>query len=314
MAIVELQNIKIQSAVLIAVDWGSSNRSAYLLDSEGNILDTRADTKGMATVEAGRFEPEYKALISNWMDSEKPIPALLSGMAGASTGWKEAPYCTLPASIEDLANSLERVPSDLPAWIVPGLSTRDLIGAPDVIRGEEVQAFHAIDDSKHEDCLIVMPGTHSKWMKIQAGRIVDFRTYMTGDMHAALLNHTIVSKLVTHSNDYSSVTFLNAVEIGNLHGDDLLHLVFGARSKVLFGELDSDHISDYLSGLLIGAEIKSALNIFSTGDQPIKLLANPQLTKLFSAALKSLGQPSIAVKPEAVGRTYIDIARHAKLI
>lgn len=265
---------------LIAVDWGTTNRRAYLLDISGNIIDSKSDDRGLLAIRNGDYEKEFYTLVSSWMSDENELPTLLSGMIGASTGWKETEYCSLPTGVNSLASNLVSVPSKSPIWIIPGVFTRDLINTPDVIRGEEVQAFASIQDSHLNDTLIVMPGTHSKWVKMQDGQIVDFRTYMTGDLHAAILNHTIVSKLVSGPAEHNTEVFLRAVETGYDYSDDLTHIIFGSRSKVLFDELDSANINSHLSGLLIGAEIKSALSVFEDFNNPIHFIASPVLEDL----------------------------------
>ena len=40
--------------------------------------------------------------------------------------------------------------------------------------------------------LAALPGTHSKWACVEAGRIVDFVTFMTGELWHVLLAHSIL--------------------------------------------------------------------------------------------------------------------------
>ncbi len=300
------------SAALIAVDWGTTNRRGYLLDGNGEILDTRKDDRGLVNVTDGHFQEAFENLTTPWIEAYGPMPAVLSGMVGASTGWKETRYCELPAGLDDLAGALERVPSDHPIWIVPGVTTRDRMDIPDVIRGEEIQAIAA--GGSEDNCLIVVPGTHSKWIQIQEGRIVGFTTFMTGDLHFAILNHTVISKLRVRDSSGNQEAFAKGVDIGYSHNGDLTHIVFGARTRALFGELAPEDVSDYLSGMLIGAEIAGAFAALGPNVPTVKLVGSEHLCALYRTALENRGANVSAVKADAIGRTYADLARRADIL
>ena len=82
-----------------------------------------------------------------------------------------------------------------PLAFAPGLSTEN-DGMPDVMRGEETQVFGALEISKRTDGLFLLPGTHSKWVRVIGGRIGSFRTFMTGEVFGALKEHTILGRLM----------------------------------------------------------------------------------------------------------------------
>ncbi|MDP6515759.1 MAG: 2-dehydro-3-deoxygalactonokinase [Alphaproteobacteria bacterium] len=300
------------SAILIAVDWGTTNRRGYLLDGNGEILDTRKDDLGLVKVTEGRFQEAFDNLAAPWMETHGPMPVILSGMVGASTGWTEAPYCDLPAGLDDLAAALVPAPSNHPIWIVPGVTTRDRMDVPDVIRGEEIQAIAAA--GLEHNPLIVLPGTHSKWIQMREGRIVDFTTFMTGDLHTAILNHTVIAHLRVDDALGTGQAFADGVDIGCSHAGELTHLLFGARSRILFGELASEDVSDYLSGLLIGAEIAGVLAGFGSTVPAVKLVGSEHLCVLYRTALESRGANVSIVNTEAIGRTYIELAKRAGIV
>lgn len=300
------------AASLIAIDWGTTNRRGYLIGQGGAVLDMREDGLGLATVADGGFEAAFDALVAPWISAHGPLPALLSGMVGASTGWREAAYCALPTGLDDLAGTLERLPGARSVWIVPGASTQDETGMPDVIRGEEIQALAATGPD--ESGLIVLPGTHSKWVRMEAGRIVGFRTYMTGDLHAAILDHTIISKLADGAGSGDGVVFAQGVAVGHAHHGDLTHILFGARSRVLFGELSPGDVSDYLSGLLIGAEIASALATHQTNDHAIKLIGSDALSALYRQALEACGVKVAIAGMDGLAGTYREVALRAGIL
>ena len=300
------------TASLIAIDWGTTNRRGYLIGQDGDVLDTREDSLGLANVADGAFEAAFDDLVAPWMETHGVLPVLLSGMVGASTGWREAAYCDLPTGLDDLAGKLARVPGARPVWIVPGVSTHDETGMPDVIRGEEIQALAAT--APDESGLIVLPGTHSKWVRMAAGQIVGFRTYMTGDLHAAILNHTIIAKLANGAGGSDPDAFTQGVAVGHAHHGDLTHILFGARSRVLFGELSAEAVPGYLSGLLIGAEIASALSTHHTGDAPIKLIGSDALSVLYRQALEACGAKVAIAGTDRVTLVYREVALRAGIL
>ena len=186
-------NVNSKTASLIAIDWGTTNRCAYLLDQSGSILEKRTDQLGLANIRYNNFEEAYKKLLTGWGKLKNNIPTLMSGMVGASTGWIETPYCQLPVSLQTLAKNLTKVSPERNIWIIPGVKIRDVNGIPDVIRGEEVQALSS--KLNQNELLIITPGTHSKWILVKNGMILWFSTFMTGDVHSAIVNHTIISAL-----------------------------------------------------------------------------------------------------------------------
>lgn len=233
-------------------------------------------------------------------------------MIGAAKGWVEAPYCSLPAGADQLADSLVRVDPDAPIWIVPGVTTRDAQNVPDVIRGEEIQAIAAAGAA--DRALIVLPGTHSKWVDMRDGRIAAFTTYMTGDLHAAILGHTVIAQLSETDGAGDRVAFLQGVEAGGSQHGDLTHTLFGARTRVLFGDLAAGAVPDYVSGLLIGAEIGSAFSTLVGATPVITLVGSDRLCVAYRIALESRGTTVIDIAPDAIGSAYAELARRAGLL
>src|SRR5206468_10922349 len=121
----------------IAVDWGTTNRRAYSIDEGGRCAQEFEDGKGVLSVPAGGF-PDAVAEIRQRL-GDKPL--LLAGMIGSNRGWKEAPYVSCPAGMDELAAKLVWVGER--EAIVPGVS---FLGdrRADVMRGEEVQLLGAV--------------------------------------------------------------------------------------------------------------------------------------------------------------------------
>ena len=138
----------------------------------------RSAPLGIGSLEDGRFGPALDTLLGDWATADSP--RIACGMIGSRQGWIEAPYVECPASLTALGDRLARVPHD-ELVIVPGVITRDAAGIADVMRGEETQLLGAV--ARNERVLAVLPGTHSKWARVEHGRVVDFTTFMTGDQY-----------------------------------------------------------------------------------------------------------------------------------
>jgi len=242
-------------ASLIAVDWGTTSARAYRLDGQGNVLDSRNAPLGVSQVAGGRFAEALSSLLGDW-DGEK-VPRIASGMIGSRQGWVEAPYLDCPAPLNALAEAIARTPGDR-LHVVPGLRTRDGNGTPDVMRGEETQVVGAVGRTR-TPLVVVLPGTHSKWVCVEDGRIVDFVTYMTGELWHVLLQHSILGRLAVATPPAATTT--PAFERGMARGQgtgSFMHDIFGARTHVLMGELAGEEVGEWLSGLLIAREIRNA--------------------------------------------------------
>lgn len=242
-------------AALIAVDWGTTSARAYRLDAKGEVLDSRAAPLGISQVVGGHYAEALVRLLGDW--DRDVAPRIACGMIGSRQGWVEAPYLECPAPLSALADGLVRTPGDR-LLVVPGLRTRDGHGMPDVMRGEETQIIGAVGRS-HTPVLLALPGTHSKWVCVENGRIVDFVTYMTGEMWSVLLQHSILGRLAVQGQPGTTVTgaFRRGMERGFGKGT-FMHDIFGARTHVLLGELAGDEVGEWLSGFVIAREVRSA--------------------------------------------------------
>ncbi len=238
---------------LIAVDWGTSSLRGARLDAMGHVLEERAFERGILSVAAGEFPSVFDACFGEWMTSPDTL-CLMSGMVGSKQGWQEAPYCACPAGFEEVATQLTWVAPGRIA-IVSGLSCEH-DGMPDVMRGEETQIFGALQLLGLQDALVVLPGTHSKWVRVQAGRIQSFSTFMTGEFFALLRKHSILSRTLPASDgEFDRPAFDQGVSLA-LRGGSLLHTAFSVRTLALFERLPADVLPSYLSGLVIGEELR----------------------------------------------------------
>jgi 2-dehydro-3-deoxygalactonokinase len=300
---------------LIAIDWGSSSFRAYLMSAEGEILDEVASADGVGGVAAGAYPATLERLIGRWL-AGPALPVIASGMVGSRHGWREAPYVALPAGPSEVASHLIEVEAGgRRVAIAPGLSYVDEAGQPDVIRGEETEIFGIADAGAS---LIVLPGSHSKWARIEGGRVAAFKTYVTGELFAALRDHTVAGAFARAAPAKPpGKAFALGVERGAAAAacegkSGLLGLMFGARALPLMGALDADDAGEYLSGLLIGAEIGEGRRLYP-GEEP-HLAGGEALVARYLKAFEALGLPARAAPPRAAARGLFRIARDGGLL
>jgi len=294
---------------LIGLDWGTTSCRGYLIGAEGAVLDRVTDGPGILRVENDAFGAALDATIGRW---DAKLPVILSGMIGSRQGWAEAPYARCPAGADDIVKALAKVDhatSDIS--LVPGLSTES-DAMPDVMRGEETQIIGALALSGRVDGLFLLPGTHSKWADVADGRIVSFRTFMTGEVFGALKEHTILGRLMRDGAP-DAEAFARGVREG-VELDSagaLLNRLFAARTYGLMNRLADTALSDYLSGLLVGAEIADATK---RAIAAVTIIASPALAARYTDALRLLGHDSTLAPADCVAAGHWRIARAAGIV
>ncbi len=264
----------------IAVDWGTTNRRAWRIAPDGSVEDSCADGGGITSVPAEGFDAQAAGLRARLGD----LPMLLGGMIGSDRGWRNVPYVPCPADLRSLAAGICWI--DERTGIVPGVAQTDS-QAPDVMRGEEVQVFGALALGMiPEDSLVCHPGTHAKWVQMEAGRIARFATWMTGEVFALISKHSILASQL-EGKAKPGPAFAAGVA-ASADGDALGHL-FALRAGKLLGTPVPDAPS-YASGLLIGAEVRAALARMD-GNAPF-LIGRTDLCALYAAAITEVSGAS----------------------
>ncbi|MGI9450978.1 MAG: 2-dehydro-3-deoxygalactonokinase [Geminicoccaceae bacterium] len=305
---------------LIGVDWGTSSLRAYRLKADGQILESTEGNKGILQVKDGAFAETLSATIGAWRAHETPV--VLSGMIGSRQGWIEVPYLDVPAELNDIANALVGHPNDPALHFVPGLA-RDPAGqAPDVMRGEETQIIGAISDGTGRH-LLIMPGTHSKWVLVDGRRITWFATFMTGELFSVLKDHSILGRLMAkdgaqHDADgrHDAEAFNQGLLAAETLPGGLLQRLFSARTLGLFERVPEAGIADYLSGLLIGSELNEALsNLEGPSHQlSVTIIGASSLADRYLDAIAHAGLSAERADDTAAARGHFLIAKEAKLI
>jgi 2-dehydro-3-deoxygalactonokinase len=293
---------------LIAVDWGTTSLRAALLDARGQVLEEHSSGDGILHVPAGGYAPVFIAACARWMQAAGTF-CLMSGMVGSRQGWIEAPYRACPAGFADLAAALAPVDAGLSnarVAIVPGLSC-EREGVPDVMRGEETQVFGALDLLGLESGLFVLPGTHSKWVTVKDRRIESFSTFMTGEFYALLRQHSLLARsLPAQDGPLDEAAFRRGLAQAHRAGS-LLRSAFSTRTLSLFDRLPAASLPSYLSGLVIGEEIRVQAGL--AAHAPVVLVGAPELTLRYQLALAEAGVQARRVGAEATWRGLWAIAQ-----
>ena len=269
---------------LVMVDWGTSAlRVAYAHDDQ--VVQTRHNDQGILKVPAGGFQQVLQDLCGDWL-SEPQALCLVSGMAGSAQGWALAPYCPCPAGEAELARHLLWLTPGRLA-LVPGLSCEHP-HAPDVMRGEEVQILGALRMQGLRDAQVVLPGTHSKWVTVRDGRVTHFSTFMTGELYALMRQHSILSRTLpspTAEDIFNEAHFDQGVRL-SLQGGSLLHHLFGVRTLALMERARPESLASYLSGLVIGEELRTH---HLTAGTTVLVVGSTVLQTRYQRALAVLG-------------------------
>lgn len=284
----------------IAGDWGTSRLRLSLCAGE-SVLETRQGP-GIGALREPAAEA-IRPLIAGWREAHGPLPIVLCGMAGSRNGWREAPYLPCPADLRALGEAALRFEADgAPVAIAPGLSCKSRLGSPEVMRGEETQiagalALHpGLGTSRH---LLCLPGTHTKWACLEEGRVSDFLTALTGELFALLRDgSTLMRAARTGANGDTQSTseapdakggFESGLEAAATLGSaSLLHALFAVRSRQLIDGRAREWALAYLSGLVIGADVRGAIPLFAARAEAV-LIGDTALNELYVQALRRFG-------------------------
>ncbi len=273
------------AAPFLAVDWGTTNRRCFMVGADGAVSDRTEEPEGILSV------ADFPAEIAKLRQRANGAPLLLAGMIGSNRGWIEVPYVAAPAGLGEIATAVHTPESGV--FIVPGVLYADDLH-PDVMRGEEVQLVGALAAGSIGDGLVCHPGTHSKWVDIEAGRIARFRTIMSGDLFAALKHKSILSDLLAYDAD-DEAAFVAGVDHA-IETCDLMAELFTARARVLTGKLTPEQASARISGLIIGTDVQ--LGLGRTRADLVPVLGDKMLTAKFALALGRAGRETIILDGE----------------
>ncbi|GLH81435.1 2-dehydro-3-deoxygalactonokinase [Bradyrhizobium sp. SSBR45G] len=269
----------------VAVDWGTSSFRAWLMAADGTELAESRGGEGMLHCATSGFAPVLRDHLGK-LGASADLPVLICGMAGARQGWVEAPYLHTPTRLDALHAGAVSVETDGDVRILPGLA-QARSHQPDVMRGEETQLL-GVTESDFSG-LVCIPGTHSKWIRIDAGAVIDFATYMTGELFAVISQHSILMHAVEPGAAAEDGAPFRAGLASALGAPTALtNALFRLRAAQLLGFSQRADGAAHLSGLLIGSEIADARAQF--GDHlPLRLIGAGRLGSLYREALVASG-------------------------
>jgi 2-dehydro-3-deoxygalactonokinase len=296
-----------KQAEYVAVDWGTSSFRLWLIDRNGDVLAERRSHEGMMA--AGK--PGFAAVLQSHLEAvgaAPGLPVIICGMAGARQGWVEAGYVDTPAPLAAILKQAVPVPGQgRDIRILPGIAQRDA-KAPDVMRGEETQLLGALGAEATGEAIVCMPGTHSKWVRVNGRTVERFATFMTGELFDAASQHTILSHAVvgageTADFDAFKSAVANAFETPALAAN----LLFQVRSgQLLYGGTPSA-AREKISGTLIGLELAAGL----AGEIPksgVTLIASGRLQVLYQSALQTVSVSVRSIEAEDAVRRGLAMA------
>jgi 2-dehydro-3-deoxygalactonokinase len=280
----------------IAVDWGTSNLRIWGMGPGDKPVFAAESDRGMGKLKREEFAPALLHLVTpKTGDASKPLPVVICGMAGAKQGWVEAPYVDTPADLATLVTrGVEVSAGHLNGRILPGVAQRTT-GAEDVMRGEETQLLGLLHLRPKFEGVAILPGTHSKWVEIAAGRIVRFQSAMTGELYEVLSKHSVLrhSFVGEAQGPATEAGVAAGMDAGIAEPELVTGLIFRTRAAALLSGKGADWCSGFLSGLLVGAEVAGHRRWLA--DAAVPLIGSARLCRLYGAALQRLGIESEAI-------------------
>ncbi|WP_266036002.1 2-dehydro-3-deoxygalactonokinase [Brucella intermedia] len=291
-------------------DWGTTRFRLWTLDVDGNVLgESRGDDGLLQAKEAG-FEPTLERHLAS-VGAADDLPVVICGMAGSRTGWIEAPYMSLPAGLEGIVKAAVRVPARRHVIMLPGVARRDEL-SPDVMRGEETKLLDLVHRGTR-DAVVVMPGTHAKWVRIADGGLADYRTFMTGEMFALLKDKSVLAGALEGASavDPNGEAFAAGVK-ASLESPALIsNALFSVRAGWLVHDRKPTDQLARLSGLLIGLEVAGGRTLHG-GAEEVLLLSDDTMGALYASALEIAGLKVRRVAADELVRDGLFMAaRHA---
>ena len=279
-------------------------------------LKERNEPFGIMNLPEGGFAAAFHSTCGDWVAAEPELPILASGMVGSRPWMGRSPLPRMSGRPRWPGEPTGRSQLDngRTLYVVSGVSMDPDGQVPDVMRGEETQVYGAVGET--DNATIILPGTHSKWVRVENGAITSFATFMTGELYELMSTQSILATTMDVSSAFDPVAFDDGVSAGvdGFVADGVLHHLFGVRSLSLFGRLTPSAASSYLSGLLVGAEVGGATRAGRTeSGTRLIILGDPEITERYMDALDVAGLSGEPGPPNAAAAGLYRIAARAGL-
>jgi 2-dehydro-3-deoxygalactonokinase len=273
--------------VWIAVDWGTSNLRAWGIDSVGEVVAEASSDRGMNKLERSGFEPALLELVGDWLPREQKTLVIACGMVGARQGWVEVPYRQAPCRpvFSDAVGHPETRDPRLMVKVLAGI--KQIEPNPDVMRGEETQIAGFLAENPGFEGTLCLPGTHTKWVRIRAGEIIDFKTFMTGELYNLLATQSVLRHSLS-GEGWDKAEFARTVFSMASEANRFAERLFSIRAGTLVAGLEASTAKARLSGTLIGTELAAARDYWQ--DRNLTMVGNGPQSEIYAEGLLALGQ------------------------
>ena len=322
----------------LSCDWGTSVLRLRLVDGPTRrVLAVSRGDQGIAATFAAwrtagarpedrgsffsRILAEHLARIGDQAGTALAgLPLVISGMASSTLGLCELPYAALPLALDGSGLTTARLGPEEglahPVLLISGVRSRD-----DVMRGEETQLIGAIAlvaeawTAPAAPRVLVFPGTHSKHVEVRGTHAVAFRTYMTGECFELLATRSVLANSVTPGAAPADAEQLAGFAAGVRAGatGNLLNAVFHTRTRALLEACPATANYHYLSGVLIGAEVRE----LAATDVPVTLVGSGPLLAAYRRAFEVLAPgalQSVLDADDCLIAGQLRVARHRGLL
>lgn len=271
----------------IAADWGTTNLRLWAMSGR-TPSEARALDRGMG----GLRPDQFAAVLAEGTDGWPAVPVIASGMVGARQGWIEAPYVPAPCPAAPRLVPVPGDPGGRPVRIVCGVSQA---GPADVMRGEETQVAGLLSLSPDFDGIVCLPGTHTKWVRVSAGEICNFKSLMTGELFGLIAGQSVLRHTVA-AEGHDPDLFRAAVSDAMARPERGFGGLFQLRAEALLADLDPVAARARLSGALIGWDLAAAKPWWLGCE--VTIIGASALSALYAEALAAHGVPAAQMSVE----------------
>lgn len=292
----------------IAVDWGTTNLRIWVMGGNRRTADHRSSGKGMGVLRRDAFEPAIIDLISEFLIDGTVMPVGVCGMAGSREGWADAGYLSTPCAPPDAGQAVVAPTGDprISVRILPGIKQID---PPDVMRGEETQIAGFLSKNAGFKGVICLPGTHTKWVSVAAGKILNFQTFMTGEVFSLLSKSSVLRHIVS-SDGWDDQAFATALTRSMNSPGMPVGQLFSLRAEALIAHLPPREARARLSGNLIGAELSAARPYWAA--QSVVIIGNETVARPYRDALGLQNANLVAADADAMTLAGLEAAFESK--
>lgn len=323
----------------VSCDWGTSSFRLRLIDLESgraaagltadqgvralnDSLSSNADRHARETAFADFLGMRLDDLLKSHSKAAASR-VVLSGMASSTIGWRELPYSPSPLHLDGSNLVHERIPVTTPSGrdfeliLISGAQCEN-----DIMRGEETELIGLLNHPDYttfaNDSLVLLPGTHSKHVRLRHGRIESWRTFMTGELFEALTSATILRQTTEARADDAAESKQDFRE-GAAEGFDpgMEQGLFHARARSVLNGKSSSANREFLSGLLIGSELRHAVD--HANGRPLLIGGSARLSDRYRNALEIVAEatadsPSLQVAPVNLPEGAASVLGHSFLL